>query len=138
MKLYTGIKNKNGNLWLLDNLVEVKWLRPVFPNPIREIGKWYVLRSKRKIITKQEARIRAVKYAKNQLGEPFSIMASKWNESKWYCSLLIYKSYSRTVTGMYLETYGRSNDLRSGPIVTPEDLLDSPYSEVYFSWKKKR
>ena len=135
--LLDGTENKNGNLWLLDNLVEVKWLRPVFPNPIREIDKWYVLRSKRKIITEKEARKRAVKYAKNQLGEPYSVLASKWSESKWYCSLLIYKSYSRTITGMYLESYGRSYDFRAGLLVTPEDLVDSPRSEVYFEWKKK-
>jgi hypothetical protein len=136
--LLDGTKNKNGNLWLLDNLLEIKWLRPVFPNRIREIDKWYILWSKRKIITEQEARRRVVKYAKKQLGEPFSHLASKWSESKWYCSLLIYKSYSRTVTGMYLEKYGQSYDFRAGPLVTPEDLVDSPRSKVYFTWKKKK
>lgn len=118
-------------------VIEVRWLKPVFPNPIREIDKWYVLRSKRKIITEKEARTRAVNYAREQLNEPYSILASKWSESKWYCSLLIYKSYARTVTGMYLETYGQSFDLRAGPMVTPEDLIDSPRSQTYFIWKKK-
>jgi len=135
--LVNGTENKNGNLWLLDDLVEIKWLKPVFPNPIREIDKWYVSRSKRKIITEQEARIRAVKYARNQLNEPYSILATKWSESKWYCSLLIYKSYSRTVTDMYLENYGGSNGLLEGPMVTPEDLVDSPRSQVYSSWKRE-
>jgi hypothetical protein len=132
-----GTKNENGNLWMLNDLEEIRWLKPIFPNPIRETDKWYIPRSKRKIITEQEARSRAVKYARNQLNEPYSIIASKWSESNWYCSLLIYKSYSRTVSGMYLETYGRSLDLNAGPMVTPEDLLDSPRSKTYFIWKRK-
>ncbi|MFA6305966.1 MAG: YiiX/YebB-like N1pC/P60 family cysteine hydrolase [Candidatus Gracilibacteria bacterium] len=129
--LSDGTENKNGNLWLLDDLIEIKWLKPIFPNPTREIDKGYVRRSKRRIITEQEARIRAVKYAKKQLNEPYSILASKWSESKWYCSLLIYKSYSRTVTDMYLESY-----VIAGPMVTPEDLVDSPRSKAYHTWKK--
>lgn len=136
--LLNGTKNKNGNLWLLDDLIEINWLKPVFPDPIREIDKWYVRRSKRKIITEQEARVRAVTYAKNQLNEPYNILASKWSESGWYCSLLIYKSYSRTVTDMYLESYGSSSDLIAGPMVTPEDLVDSPRSKMYYVWKKKK
>lgn len=134
--LLDGTKNTNGNLWLLDDLLETAWLRPVFPNPLRAIGKWYVPWRKRKIITEKEARKRAVTYAHNQLGEPYGVATSKWNESKWYCSLLIYKSYSRSVTGMHIETYGRSYDIKAGPMVTPEDLVDSPRSEIYFTWKK--
>lgn len=137
INLLDGSENVNGNLWMLDDLLEVRWLKPIFPNPIRETDKWYVLRSKRKIISENEARKRAVDYARKQLNEPYSILASKWSESKWYCSLLIYKSYSRTVTGMYLETYGYSFDLYAGPMVTPEDLVDSPRSQTYFIWKKK-
>lgn len=135
--LLDGTKSPNGNLWLLDDLLETAWLKPIFPNPIREIDKWCVAWHKRKIISEVEARRRAVAYAREQIGEPYSIMATKWSESKWYCSLLIYKSYSRSVTGMYLETYGRSYDIKAGPFVTPEDLVDSPHSQVYFSWKKK-
>jgi len=75
--LLNGGKNTNGNLWMLDDLLEVRWLKPVFPNPIREIDKWYVLRSKRKIITEDEARTRAVNYAREQLNEPYSILAGK-------------------------------------------------------------
>lgn len=130
-------KNTNGNLWILDDLLETAWLKPIFPNPIREIDKWYVPWFKRKIITEEEARKRAVIYAREQLGESYGIMATKWSESIWYCSLLIYKSYSRSVTGMYLETYGRSFDIKAGPMVTPEDLVDSPRSQVFFTWKKK-
>lgn len=133
INLLDGTENQNANLWMLNDLMEIKWLKPVFPNPIREIDKWYVRRSKRKIITEQEARTLAVKYARSQLNEPYNILATKWSESKWYCSLLIYKSYSRTVTGMYLENYDGSE----GPMVTPEDLVDSPRSQVYASWKRE-
>ena len=49
---------------------------------------------------------------------------------------MVYKSYSRSITGMYLETYGRPRDIKAGYVVTPEDLFDSPRSKVYFSWKK--
>lgn len=135
--LLNGTENSDGNLWLLGDLIETAWLRPVFPSPIREIDAWYKPWIVRKIITEEQARERAVAYARKQLGEPYSIATSKWNESKWYCSLLIYKSYSRTVTGMYLETYGSSYDIKAGPMVTPEDLVDSPRSQIYFSWKKK-
>lgn len=117
------------------DLLEIKFLRPIFPNPIREIDNRKIPRSKRKIITQEEARKRAVEYARSQVkdNEGYAILATKWNEKKWYCSLLIYKSYSRTVTGMYLEDY---DDLRAGFFVTPEDLIDSPRSEEYFTWKK--
>lgn len=135
--LLDGTTNSNANLWLLDDLLETAWLRPVFPNPIREIDKWYESWMTRKIITEEEARERAVVYARKQLGEPYSIKTSKWNESKWYCSLLVYKSYSKSVTGMYLETYGRSYDIKAGPMVTPADLVDSPRSQIYFTWEKE-
>lgn len=135
--LLDGTKNTNANLWLLDDLVETAWLKPIFPTPIREIDQWYKPWILRKTITEKEARKRAVAYARAQLGEPYNIFISKWNESQWYCSLLIYKSYSRTVTGMHLETYGRSYDIKAGPMVTPEDLVDSPRSRIYFSWKKE-
>lgn len=110
------------------------WLRPVFPNPLREIDSWRVPRSERKIITENEARKRVVEYARNQLNEPYIPSSSKWSESSWYCSSLIYKSYSRTITGMYLETF---DDIRAGFFVTPEDLLDSKRTEEYFTWEYK-
>jgi hypothetical protein len=46
-------------------------------------------------------------------------------------------SSPENIIDMYLETYGRSNDIKAGPMVTPEDLVDSPRSQIYFSWKKK-
>ncbi|MDP4008743.1 MAG: hypothetical protein Q8P68_06150 [Candidatus Peregrinibacteria bacterium] len=114
------------------DIKEIRWLRPIFPNPLREIDSWHVQRSKRKIITSKEARKRVITYVCKQLNEPYSPIASKWNENAWYCSLLIYKSYSRTITGMYLENY---DDIRAGYLVTPEDLLDCKKTEEYFSWK---
>lgn len=116
------------------DIKEIRWLRPVFPDPLREMDSWHVPRSKRKIITQDEARKRVIAYARKQLDEPYVPASSKWDESSWYCSLLIYKSYSRTVTGMYLESY---DDIRAGFFVTPEDLLDSKRTEEYFAWKYK-
>jgi hypothetical protein len=133
----------NGNLWVFGkDLLEVKWLHSVFPNPLREKDSWLKPWILRKKITEAEARKRAVAYARKQIGEPFAAPSSKWNTKEWYCSKLIFKAYSLTVTNMYLESYhligalftGRSN---SGPMVTPEDLVDSKRSEVYHSWKKK-
>ncbi len=134
--LLDGTKNTGGNLWLSDDLLKTAWLSPIFPNPIREISKWHTPWYKRSVVTEYEARKRVVAYARKQLGEAYSITATKWSESKWYCSLLVYKSYSRSITGMYLETYGRPRDIKAGYVVTPEDLFDSPRSKVYFSWKK--
>lgn len=113
---------------------EIRWLRPVFPDPLREMDSWRVPRSKRKIITENEARKRIIAYARKQLGEPYGPASSKWSESSWYCSLLIYKSYSRTITSMYLESY---EDIRAGFFVTPEDLFDSKRTKEYFAWKDK-
>ena len=117
------------------DLLEIKWLRPVFPDPLREIDKKAVKWRDRKIITQDEARRRIVSYARSQTNrkEPYTLSASKWSENKWYCSLLPYKSYSMTVTGMYLEDY---TGVRGGWFVTPEDILDSPRTEEYFTWKK--
>lgn len=125
-----GTKNPDGNLWLKNDLTTMLWLRPVFPNPLRKMTHWIIPRRMRKTITETQARNRAVVYARKQLGEPHSIWVSKWNTKKWYCSLLIFKSYSRTVTDMYLESY----EPRSGTHVTPEDLVKSKRSEVYHEW----
>lgn len=140
--LLDNTKNLHGNLWLLNDLVEVKWLKPVFPNPIREIAEKHIKRRDRKIISEDEARQRAVAYGREQIGEPFKLSASKqdkqsatkWDENEWYCSLLIYKAYSRTVTGLYLE----SNYPFPGLWVTPEDLVDSRRSIVYHHWKNEK
>jgi len=140
-----------------ENLIKMKWLKPVFPDPIREIDKKEVKRSERKIISKVEARQRAVNYARDQIGEPYKLKfkelwemrakavdllandsATKWDENEWYCSLLIFKAYSRTVTGMYLENYSADdvNDPDPGFFVTPEDIVNSRNSEIYHTWSE--
>lgn len=60
------------------------------------------------------------------------IIVGRYTESEWYCSLLVYKSYSRTVTNMYLEDY------ENGPgfYVLPDDLVNSKRTEVYHRWFK--
>ena len=135
-------KTYQGNLWLADNLVEALWLKPVFPRPLRLMAQKKMPWKKRKIITEAQARKRVVAYAQHQLGEPFKLSlfknakksATKWDEKEWYCSLLIFKSYSRTVTNMYLESY----EPLSGFFVTPEDLVQSKRSVVYHKWSNER
>jgi len=142
-----------------ENLIRLKWLKPVFPNPIREISnaKW----SERKVVSEKEARQRAVDYARQQIGDDYKLSrktllemwnaktdlsadnATKWDENEWYCSLLIFKAYSRTITGMYLEVYNLRNEegeqtllggVSSGFFVTPEDLVDSLRTRAYHTW----
>jgi uncharacterized protein YycO len=114
------------------------WLRPIFPKPLREIDHWDTSWKQRKVITEKEARKRAVNFARRQIGEPFKLSvfqntresATKKDENEWYCSLLVFKAYSRTVTNMYLESYEPS----SGFYVTPEDLAQSKRSMAYHHW----
>jgi hypothetical protein len=143
------------------NLIKMKWLTPVFSNPIREISdkKW----SQRKIISEEEARNKVVDYARKQIGEKYKLSedwftminhnidltadnASKWDENEWYCSLLIFKAFSRTITNMYLEVYdlrnktGKINTLRtisSGFFITPDDLAESKRTQTYFTWSRQ-
>lgn len=137
-----GTKNKYGNLWLLEDLTDVMWLKPVFPDPLREIAKSRFPWTRRKKITESQARKRAVAFARMQIGEPFKLSpfknaehsATKWDENEWYCSLLIYKAYSRTVTNMRLE----SSIKPPGFFVTPEDLVDSRRSVVCHIWKNEK
>ena len=135
-------KEINGNLWMQDSLVKIKWVKPVFPNPLREMDEKAKSWKEIKEISEDEARKRAVEYARNQKGDKFKLSlfknrdtsATKWDENEWYCSLLIFKSYSRTVTNMYLEAY----DPIAGFWVTPEDLVDSRRSKVYHSWTNEK
>lgn len=127
-----GSKNHEGNLWLTKDLMAMQWARPKFPSPLREIDYWKVPWKKRKIISELGARKRAVAYARSQVGDPHSLLISKRSTTQWYCSLLVFKAYSRTVTNMYLESY----EPISGFHVTPEDLVQSKRSEVYYSWSR--
>jgi hypothetical protein len=142
IKIPDDKKTYRGNLWLSDNLVEVQWLKPIFPKPLRSMAHNKVPWKKRRKITETQARKGAIAYARHQLGKPFKLSlfksaeysATKWDEGEWYCSLLIFKSYSRTVTNMYLESY----EPLSGFFVTPEDLVQSKRSVVYHKWFNKK
>jgi hypothetical protein len=143
-------------------IIKMKWLKPKFPTPLREMSdkKW----SERKIISEEEARKRVVNYARSQIGDNYKLSkntwkqltnkqvdlsannATKWDENEWYCSLLIFKSFSRTLTNMYLEVYDLRNEkgektllgnIRSGFFVTPEDIVDSSRTQAYFTWYRK-
>jgi hypothetical protein len=127
VKMLDG-NERNGNLYLDPTLKELLWLSPNFPDPLREIDHWKVKDRNRKIIANDEARTRVVAFARAQIGEPYTYLTTKLSERLWYCSKLPYKAYSRTVTNMYLETFG------AGPYVTPEDLVDSKRSTAYHHW----
>ena len=117
------------------NLVKMKWLQPIFPRTIRQYAKWYVPWVFREKIIESKAREFVVAYAIEQAKnkEPYNEFATKWDENEWYCSLLVYKSFSKTITGMYLEDYSKKF---AGTHVTPEDLVDSKRTQVYFTWTR--
>ena len=98
------------------DIIKMKWLKPRFPRIMREYAKWYIPWIFRPLIEEKEARKRVIQYAREQVKnkDPYNIDATKWDENEWYCSLLVYKSYSKTITGMYLEDYGVA---RSGRLV---------------------
>lgn len=131
-----------GNMWMNKGLIAMEWLSPIFPNPIREVDHHSVPQSQRRIISEVAARRRVVAYARMQIGEPFKASmlankentATKWDDNEWYCSLLIFKSYSRTVTNMYLEDYEEG----AGYYVLPDDLMKCKRTETYHRWFKKR
>jgi len=72
--------------------------------------------------TSTTMRYYAVWYARAQLGEPYSIWTSKTNQSKWYCSKLVWASY-------YWWSGRRINmDPNGGYWVTPNDLWYSGWT----------
>ena len=48
------------------------------------------------------------------------------------------QSYSRSITGMYLETYADQWIIKPGHVVTPEDLFDSPLTRYIFMEKSNK
>lgn len=70
----------------------------------------------------------AVSYAKSQIGEPYNLFADRWGTSDWYCSKLVWRAWYEQ--GFDIE--GRNLELR-GQLVTPGDILDSPYTSVFYS-----
>jgi len=149
--------SESRNFGQSDSEIEkIVWLKPKFPKVIREKKIWWEFMPE---ISEIEARQKAVDYARQQIGEPYSIdpqIATKNQEKVWYCSLLIFKSYSRTVANMYLESKPliETDDedgeidvdeitfrtcvakIKNGPMVTPEDLVKSTKTIIYHEWKK--
>lgn len=70
----------------------------------------------------------AVNFAKNQIGDPYSLALSRSDESRWYCSKLVWRAFYKQ--GIELE--GRTFEPR-GDFVTPGDILDSPNTRVFYS-----
>jgi hypothetical protein len=122
--------------WYTDaeDIVKIKWLRPVFPDQIHVVMP--NAKGEKPALSPTKARSLTVRYALDQIGEDYKLSikakreysATKWDEEEWYCSLLVYKAFSRTI-GLYLETYPIP-----GFFVTPGDLVDSKNSEAYHLW----
>ncbi|AKM17707.1 Uncharacterized distant relative of cell wall-associated hydrolases [[Flavobacterium] thermophilum] len=66
----------------------------------------------------------AQSYARAQIGEPYSLTATKGQSSKWYCSLLVWKAW---------ENRGFDLDDDGGIIVTPSDLDQDSETITYAS-----
>jgi len=76
------------------------------------------------VYTNSSIRNSATSYARAQLGEPYTIYTSKTNQSKWYCSKLVWAGY-----------YWRSNksinlDPNGGYWVTPNNLWYTGWTYV--------
>lgn len=80
-----------------------------------------------RVSTSSTNKSKAVQYAEAQLGEPYSLFATRNQSSKWYCSLLVWRAYKEQ--GIDIE--GTNGDI--GGYVTPGDILDSPYTSVFYS-----
>lgn len=157
----------SSKLWGASSQIqEIVWLKPKFPKEIIEGERVWNLKRKLKDdfaedldkgrsfwsklwgffiplkLSEEQARKLAIVFAREQIGEPYSIHTSKWEDHKWYCSKLVFKSYSSVVKGMYLEDYHREKDPKSpndccaGPKVTPEDLVDGSRTFIFHQWKK--
>jgi len=68
-----------------------------------------------------------------QIGD---FVVARFKESSWV-DFLPWEDWHHVGMISELEPYGRSYDYKAGPMVTPEDLADSPRSRVYFTWKKE-
>lgn len=68
-------------------------------------------------------RVRARDYARTQMGEPYLITSSKSDQSRWYCSKLLWSSY-RYTSGLDLDADG-------GYWVWPVDLVNHPKTYVF-------
>ncbi|WP_429804101.1 YiiX/YebB-like N1pC/P60 family cysteine hydrolase [Cytobacillus horneckiae] len=64
----------------------------------------------------------AVAFAKDQVGKPYSLAAAKDQKIKYYCSLLVWKSWNRQ---------GFDLDGNGVLVVTPADLAKDSQTIVY-------
>lgn len=71
----------------------------------------------------QTVRNRALGYCAAQNGEPYSITSSKSDQSKWYCSKLVWASY-RFIAGLDLDADG-------GYWVWPIDLINDSQTSLF-------
>ena len=136
----------NESVFAWDDLLELVLLKPKFPNPIREKSTGLLSWINRNVISENEAREKAIEYARSQIWKPYKYKTTKWNDDDWYCSKLVFKAYSMTIW-MYLEVYQFPSlwilpvakflkTISSWPAVTPEDLIDSKRTEIYYHYKK--
>lgn len=70
----------------------------------------------------------AAEFARAQIGDPYSLAMSRSDETRWYCSKLVWRAWYKQ--GVELE--GRTYEPR-GNYVTPGDILDSPNTTVFYS-----
>lgn len=71
-------------------------------------------------------RIAARNYSRAQLGEPYSITSLKNDQSKWYCSKLLWASYKYAGPKIDLDADG-------GAWVWPVDLINDSQTKVFVS-----
>jgi hypothetical protein len=65
-------------------------------------------------------------FCRRQLGEPYSIAASKSDDSRWYCSKLCWAGWYRIAS--------RDLDADGGYWVWPVDLVNSRYTSAFGHW----
>ena len=141
-------KNIKESLFWRKDLIELLLLKPKFSKIIRKKGSWHIPTIFKKKLSEKEARSAVIKYARNQIWEEYTIWTTKWNDKSWYCSKLVFKSYSMTLDRMYLESYDFPS-LWILPVarilktmsfwfyVTPEDLVDSKRTVAYYNFIKE-
>ncbi len=71
------------------------------------------------VANRQELINQAVAYAEAKLGTPYDFFFNKYNDSRLYCSELIWHGY-------YYGTYSLDLDTNGGSMVTPADIYQNP------------
>ena len=133
---------EENKLYIWDDVKEILLLKPKFPKTIRKKWSWIIPRLLQRILSEDEAREEVVEYARNQIWKEYNELSSKWDNDEYYCSKLVFKSYSMTIIWMHLEVYHSPFfsvfwKLSSWPTVTPEDLVESKKTEIYYHFIKE-